>query len=509
MLLFSRAGWAFLVQVRANRRCCGIALLSTLLPLWLTGCGDHHPAPETAAAVSAVSGPDHSGQEHSGHDHTGHDHSGHDHGDHSDGAAGIALPALVREHLGVTFAQAEYRVVQGVLRFPGRFAAEPGARHTYQVPLAGRIEVLVAPYQRVEVGTPLYRLIASSWHDLQRDLAVATSALEQAPEQLAAAAAQVEAASAALATWQERVASLERLATQVGGQATAVAEAKERTSEMVLLQADARSRWFEARREAQGADGAAAGGLAAIRLRQLLAEAAAITGLSPDELATVVAGRPRWQELQAPVICAQSAGIVEGEVATSGSWLPVHAPVLTITDPAGVHLRASALQGDLAQLSAGQSARIVGVDPQDSLQLPATMALAPVIDPNERTVGVIARPQAGATLPPSIRPGLVAVLEVVVAGSAEEELAIPRAATIRNGMDVVFFRRHRSNPDVVEMLSADLGASDGRWVVINSGLKEGDEVVLGGIYPLKLSQQGGGTQAGHFEADGTFHIGSH
>ena len=506
MLIFSPAGWTISVRFWARRRCCGIALLSLFV---LTGCGDHHHAQEGGSVGSAVTGHDHSGHDHSGHDHSGHDHSGHDHSGDSHGTAGIALPAVVRDHLGVTFAKAEYRVVQGVLRIPGRFAAEPGARHIYQVPLAGRIEVLVAPYQRVEVGTPLYRLTASSWHDLQRDLAVATSALERATERLAAAAAQVEAASAALATWQERVASLQRLATQVGGQATAVAEAQERASEMLLLHADARTRWFEAQREAHGVDGAAEGGLAAIRLRQLLAEASAITGLTSDELAAVVVGRPRWQSVEAPVISAQAAGIVEGEVATSGSWLPVHAAVLTVTDPAGVHLRASALQGDVSKLRPGQSARIVGADPQDPLQVLATLVLAPVVDPHERTVGVIARPQPGAVLPPSIRPGLVAVLEVVIAGSAEEELAIPRAATIRNGLDVILFRRHRSNPDVVEMLSADLGASDDRWVVVNSGLKEGDEVVVGGIYPLKLSQQGGGTQAGHFEADGTFHVGSH
>jgi len=64
-------------------------------------------------------------------------------------------------------------------------------------------------------------------------------------------------------------------------------------------------------------------------------------------------------------------------------------------------------------------------------------------------------------------------------------------------------------PDQVAKLEADLGASDGRWVVVQSGLKEGDQVVLGGIYPLKLSQQEGGAQAGHFEADGTFHTGKH
>jgi multidrug efflux pump subunit AcrA (membrane-fusion protein) len=151
----------------------------------------------------------------------------------------------------------------------------------------------------------------------------------------------------------------------------------------------------------------------------------------------------------------------------------------------------------------------VAADPAVATQIPATFLIGPVADARDRSVELIARPIPGTAMPAWVRPGVTAHLDVVMDGRPEEELAIPVAATIRDGLQVIYFRRDREHPDQVVRVEADLGARDGRWVVVQSGLKEGDQVVLGGIYPLKLSQQTGGAQAGHFEADGTFHIGTH
>ncbi len=78
---------------------------------------------------------------------------------------------------------------------------------------------------------------------------------------------------------------------------------------------------------------------------------------------------------------------------------------------------------------------------------------------------------------------------------------------MRDGLDRVFFRRDPSDPNKVIRVSADLGASDGRWIEVHSGVMRGDEIVLGGVYPLMLasSQSGGRAEGGHFHADGTFH----
>jgi hypothetical protein len=56
-------------------------------------------------------------------------------------------------------------------------------------------------------------------------------------------------------------------------------------------------------------------------------------------------------------------------------------------------------------------------------------------------------------------------------------------------------------------MQADLGISDGRWIVIESGVKDGDEVVLAGNYQLMLATAGNAAKGGHFHSDGTFHEG--
>ncbi len=106
-----------------------------------------------------------------------------------------------------------------------------------------------------------------------------------------------------------------------------------------------------------------------------------------------------------------------------------------------------------------------------------------------------------------MRPGVSAFLEVVVASSKQPALAIPRSAVLRDGLTHVLFRRDPKNPDQALRVEADLGPSDGRWVVIESGLMRGDEVVLDGVYELMLATKRGGSSSkgGHFHPDGSFH----
>jgi len=99
------------------------------------------------------------------------------------------------------------------------------------------------------------------------------------------------------------------------------------------------------------------------------------------------------------------------------------------------------------------------------------------------------------------------VVEIVVAGG-DEELAVPVAAVAQDDLKRLLFRRDPKDPDQVIRIDADLGVSDGVWVVVNSGIKDGDEVVLGGVYELALSGSGA-AKGGHFHADGTFHADDH
>jgi len=474
-------------------------LILPILAAALAGCGGQSSTGASAAQPAAAD-----------------PHAGHSHG--ADAAGSIDLPPSVQQNLGITWATAEYRVVQGTVRMPGRFESEPSARRPYQAPLDGRVEVLVRPYQRVAAGDPLYRLHAEAWQQLQLAIAEGCNdgcadgcgTASAAARNLAAGERHADAVAASLQVWTARREVLARLNQEVGGKAAELAEVSTRVADLTVQAADAERRLIRLQREAEGPDGTAATGLAAIRLAQLMARASAITGLSRQELeAPDGRGVPTWMAIESPVVRAVSAGVVEGEIAASGSWIDARTTVLTVTDPAGVRLRAAGLQADLPRLVDGLQARIVAADPAVPSSVPASLVIGPVADAVDRSVDLIARPAEGATLPAWIRPGVTANLEVVLSGSAEEELAIPVAATIRDGLKTILFRRDPQHADRVITVQADLGASDGRWVVVQSGLKEGDQVVLGGIYPLKLSQQEGGAQAGHFEADGTFHTGAH
>jgi len=109
------------------------------------------------------------------------------------------------------------------------------------------------------------------------------------------------------------------------------------------------------------------------------------------------------------------------------------------------------------------------------------------------------------SIPAWARAGVSGFLEIPRA-SAEAELAIPVASLIQDGLDTYFFRRNPNNPDNVLPVKADLGPSDGKWVVVWSGVKEGDEIVLDGAYALKLA--GGSAKAPegyHYHADGQLH----
>jgi multidrug efflux pump subunit AcrA (membrane-fusion protein) len=86
-------------------------------------------------------------------------------------------------------------------------------------------------------------------------------------------------------------------------------------------------------------------------------------------------------------------------------------------------------------------------------------------------------------------------------------LAIPLSSVIQDGLAKIVFRRDPKNPDKAIRMEADLGVNDGRWVVIKSGMRDGDEVVLDGVYQLMIATSGTVEKGGHFHSDGTFHAG--
>ena len=389
----------------------------------------------------------------------------------------IAIPANVRRNLGLTFAAATYRPVVDAVSVPGYFEVSPTNQHHYPLPAAGRVTVHVQQLQVVHKGQLLLELDAPAWRSLQQDLYEAEVA------RLYAETANVRAQAAYKAAGK------------------LLAEDEKNTD---------RPNVFSSQKQSAQADVR----VAETRLRQLLASASTLTGVPIQQLDAEVDGIPHWQQMQRIPIFAVADGVVRDIDSASGTWVEEGTEVIHVIDNRALRFRATALQADVFDgIRDGQRATIrvpAGKGSQrQAAVVDGTVRIGVTGNPTMRTTDIFIELAQG-TIPEWVRPKVRALADIAVRGDPElEELTIPQRALIQDGLETVFFRRDPNNPDQVIRTIADIGPSDGAWVVVYSGLGEGDEVVIDGVYQLKLATTGQKVEAGHFHADGTWHEGAH
>ncbi len=427
----------------------------------------------------------------------------------------IAVPESVRRNLGIEYAKVERRRVSQTLRVAGNFELLPAGRHEHRTPLAGRVEVLVQPLQRIEAGAPLYRIQSPEWQRMQRELGELVTSVQvgearstQLQPLIAAHRVHEESLQDAIIVMAAQVKTLEEARASVGGQAQELATVRVQMAQMRATLAEA----VEKRAETQAQLAELQANLTAARDRFHLAlEAAATVVASPTAALLAEAAHagtmvPTWRTIGSIEVRAAAAGIVDKLPVATGVWVETGELVLTITDLSQVRFRARGLQSDLPRLQQGLPARIV--PPQGSGRvaehLTGTLMLGVEADPAQRTIDLFVQPSAIADWS---RPGVAGFLEIETRGGGEAEAAIPLSAVLQDGLQKVFFRRDPADPDKVIRIDADLGVDDGRWVEVKSGLLDTDEVVLAGAYELMLASSGTAAKGGHFHADGTFHEG--
>ncbi len=412
----------------------------------------------------------------------------------------VDIPAPVRRNLGITFVKVEARNVAQTLRVPGEFEFLPTARREYRTPMSGRVELLVSQYQGVSPGTALYRVDAPAWRDLHEQIAGTRARVDAMGPLREAHRRHEQSLADKVALWQERLKQLDELRGAGGGSAAQFTEARATLNATQAELADVMEKDAELHADEQ----------------QARAELRALTSrreifLRGGHCADAHDGAEPGAGF---TVCAVEAGVVESLGVTPGGLVEDNGHVVSVVQPEKVRFRAKALQSDLGRLRDGLPARVVpphggggvGLDLQDAMAGVLRIGLA--ADARERTVDLIVVPER---LSGWARAGVAAQLEITLAGggASGDELAIPVSAVVRDGAEPIIFRRDPANPDKAIRLQADLGVSDGRWVVISSGVKEGDEIVLGGNYQLMLATSGNAPKGGHFHSDGTFHEGSH
>lgn len=428
----------------------------------------------------------------------------------------IDIPAPVRANLGITFSRVEQRAVSNTIRVPGRFELLPTARVEYHTPLRGRVELAVQQLQPVKKGDLLYSLDSPAWRDLQRELSETMATIDISGERLKAMGPINEAherhelgLTENIDLWSARKKKLEELGGVVGNQALQLAEAqskitesssalgelKEKAAELALRRVETESQLRSAK----------------AKLELLVTSAASLLSVPREKVISPIqessGALPYWQTVSSIEIKATIDGVVDQLFATNGSWTEEGAKIVSVADPAKVRFRAQGLQSDLDKLRNGLPAAIVnpaarGVRANESM--PTVLELGLDANPDERTVDLFATP---LELKDWTRAGVSAFLEISTEQAESSSLAIPLSAVVRDGLTSIIFRRDPVNPDKAIRLEADFGINDGRWVVINSGVREGDEIVLNGVYQLLLATSGSIPKGGHFHADGTFHEG--
>ncbi len=434
----------------------------------------------------------------------------------------VDIGPSVRQSLGITFARVERRNVARTLRVPGRFELLPTAKHEYRAAASGTVELLVQQYQIVEPGTPLYRLDSPRWREVQRELVDAEAAVRLAQAGVDSIAPLLAAHEShhteiqrAVDLWSARVASLEQLRLAGGARGDEIAQAN---AALATSRSDlAETLEKEAQLLAREAETAAQLDASMARLAFLFEAASMLVGTSVDELRAPAVGDPsvpRWRTIKGIEARALAPGVVHAVNVVSGSLIDQHAAVLTTVQPDQVRFRAVGLQSDLPRLTDGQRASVVAAQAAQGAASHAsapsfagTLTLAPTADPDRRTLELILTRTAEGDVPVWAKAGVSAFLEVVTSGEGREELAVPLRCVARDGIAAIIFRRDPADPNKAVRMEADLGVDDGRWVVIKSGVAEGNEIVLDGVYQLMVATSGSITKGGHFHPDGTFHEG--
>jgi len=433
------------------------------------------------------------------------------------------------------------RPLASTVRVPGVFEPQPFAHRAYHATLAGKVEILVKQYQKVEVGDPLIRVESPAWRELQQSLIQRVVDIRSAYQRTNSLANQAQAVANHTTrleehrvVWTNRIRQIEKLGTSVGGTAQKTTEALAELSKVDTALAQS----HEEQAQLNGERASLASKLIGYReatpvlfveavgnsmptdpmttpvVDVALERVAAVLGITSEELQQNVgtAEHPisRWRTIARVDFVAKQGGVVEKLEVTNGAWVETGEVMLTTVDVKRVRFRGAGLQSDLARLRDGLTARVLppgGLATEKDRPLSSQLTLGLELDPLRRTIDLLAIPTE-TNLPHWARNGVSTQMEIVLAGGEKPQLAIPVRATIQDGLERVIFRRDPKNPDKVIRIPADLGIDDGRWVAVKSGLKAGDEVVAGGIYELMLASGGSGKQkGGHFHADGTFHEG--
>ena len=460
----------------------------------------------------------------------------------------IQVTEDIQSNLGITWVTARRGRLEQRVSVPGELVAPPGRQWMIRAPLPGTLAKVAAQWSPVKEGDVVAELISSELAEIQAEIYAAVERAEEArmalrktkaetePEQayadaLARAASEAREAEARAAAVLEnartvaqaakgRVDELESLkgsssvsqATLLTAQRDALdlsrgaAEAESalrsvrvESRELELKAVGSRTRASESGRRLELLTTRVAAAEAAYA--QLIRSLAASSGMTVEELSATNGGTPRWATMRSIPLRAPAAGVIVAVHVSSRTWVDRSAPLVAIEDPSSLLFRALLPEADAAALP--PNPKLVIEVPGVGDAIAAEVAtVRPVSDAKTRSLlveALVKNPDG------KLRAGSSATGELLTSVSKNDEVLIPLDCVVRDGLELIVFRRDPAKRNEVIRVPVALGARSAGWAEVMAGVGAQDELVRDGVHQLKQTGLGKADAGGHFHADGTWH----
>jgi cobalt-zinc-cadmium efflux system membrane fusion protein len=185
-------------------------------------------------------------------------------------------------------------------------------------------------------------------------------------------------------------------------------------------------------------------------------------------------------------VAAPTSGVVLELGAEEHEWVEEYQSLVVIGDPDRLELELQLSLDQAAAIEPGNEISFYPAGQPSSTGRAVAIRRVPQVDPGTRTIKLRARVEEAG---PWLYPG-VFVEGTAVGGAARTSPAVPTRAVINlEGRDTVFIHRQGG---AFEPRTVVLGASDGDFFEVVSGVARGDRIATGGVFLLKSTLVGGG-----------------
>jgi cobalt-zinc-cadmium efflux system membrane fusion protein len=185
-------------------------------------------------------------------------------------------------------------------------------------------------------------------------------------------------------------------------------------------------------------------------------------------------------------VAAPTSGVVLELETEEHEWVEAYQPLVVIGDPNRLELELQLSLDQAAAIEPGDEITFYPAGQPSSTGRAVAIRRVPQVDPGTRTIKLRARVEHAG---PWLYPG-VFVEGTAEGGAGRRGPAVPTGAVINlEGRDTVFVHRQGG---AFEPRAVVLGASDGDYYEVLSGVARGDRIATGGVFLLKSTLVGGG-----------------